>query len=193
MTADAVAGDQVDSQVLLAEYSALRAEVDRRAGVQWNVFALQVTSAGLISSLAISAAANIGLLLLVPLSSYMLGNRYILHDFHIKLIRRYIRTSLSGRLRHGLLWEQWEMDQTAPSTDRHRWFTPTGWDIFHPTRLAFEGVAWLALIVAPFAAAYDWRQHGPPRYLILGFALLWSLDAVTTWFLHKSFNQSGSR
>ena len=89
---------QIDSQIMLAEYSALHAEVERRAHLQWNVFALQVTSAGAISSLAISSGSNIALLLIIPLSSYMLGSRYILHDFHMKLIRKYIRESLSSRL-----------------------------------------------------------------------------------------------
>jgi hypothetical protein len=37
---------QVASQIMLAEYAALRTEVDRRATVQWNVLALQLTSAG---------------------------------------------------------------------------------------------------------------------------------------------------
>jgi len=89
---------QVASQIMLAEYAALRTEVDRRATVQWNVLALQLTSAGVIASLAISHASDIALLLVIPLSSYMLGSRYILHDFHLKLISRYIRDSLSGRL-----------------------------------------------------------------------------------------------
>ena len=37
---------QVASQIMLAEYAALRTEVDRRAAIQWNVLALQLTSAG---------------------------------------------------------------------------------------------------------------------------------------------------
>ena len=90
--------DAAASQIMLAEYAALRAEVDRRATVQWSVLALQLTSAGVIASLAIATASQIVLLLVVPLSSYMLGSRYILHDFHLKLISRYIRDSLSGRL-----------------------------------------------------------------------------------------------
>ena len=89
---------QVASQIMLAEYAALRTEVDRRAAIQWNVLALQLTSAGVIASLAISRTSEIALLLVIPLSSYMLGSRYILHDFHLKLISRYIRESLSGRL-----------------------------------------------------------------------------------------------
>jgi hypothetical protein len=53
---------QLGDQVMLAEYSALRSEVDRRVNLQWNVVALQVTSAGVIASLAISRAADIALL-----------------------------------------------------------------------------------------------------------------------------------
>jgi len=114
----AAAETQLGNQVMLAEYSALRAEADRRANVQWNVLALQITSAGVISSLAISRIADIGLLLVIPLSSYMLGSRYILHDYHIKLISRYIRNSLSGRLQGYLAWENWKISQMQPDVQR---------------------------------------------------------------------------
>jgi hypothetical protein len=40
------------NQIMLAEYAALRTEMDRRAAIQWNVLALQLTSAGVIASLA---------------------------------------------------------------------------------------------------------------------------------------------
>ena len=82
---------QLGDQVMLAEYSALRSDVDRRVNLQWNVVALQVTSAGVIASLAISRAAGIALLLVIPLLSYMLGQRYILHDYYISLISIYSR------------------------------------------------------------------------------------------------------
>jgi hypothetical protein len=36
---------------MLVDYAALRAEVDRRATVQWNVLALQLTSTGVIANL----------------------------------------------------------------------------------------------------------------------------------------------
>jgi hypothetical protein len=177
---------------MLAEYSALRAEVDRRANVQWNVFALQMGSAGVIASLAISSVADIALLLVIPLSSYMLGSRYILHDYHIKLISRYIRDSLSRRLQDQLEWESWKVGQLAPDVQPRRWLTATGWNLLHPTRLAFEGVAWLSLVAAVFAVAYVWRDEAPDWYLILGFALLWALGALATYFLHRSFNRSSS-
>ena len=175
---------------MLAEYAALRTEVDRRATVQWNVLALQLTSTGVIASLAISHASEISLLLVIPLSSYMLGSRYILHDFHLKLISRYIRDSLSGRLGGHLAWESWKISQITPDTGPRGWLTPTAWNLLHPTRLAFEGIAWLALLTAALAAAYIWRDKAPAWGLILGFALLWILGALGTYVLHRSFNRA---
>jgi hypothetical protein len=184
---------QVASQIMLAEYAALRTEVDRRATVQWNVLALQLTSTGVIASLAISHASEIALLLVIPLSSYMLGSRYILHDFHLKLISRYIRDSLSGRFGGNLAWESWKISQITPHDGPQGWLTPTAWNLLHPTRLAFEGVAWLALLTAALAAAYSWRDKAPAWGLMFGFALLWILGVLGTYFLHRSFNRSASK
>jgi hypothetical protein len=181
---------QVVSQVMLAEYAALRAEVDRRATVQWNVLALQLTSTGVIAGLVIWHASDIALLLVIPLSSYMLGSRYILHDYHLKLISRYIRDSLSGRLGGHLAWEGWKVSQITPDTGPRGWLTPTAWNLLHPTRLAFEGVAWLALLTSALAAVYNWRGKAPAWGLLLGFALLWILGAGSSAALHRSFNRS---
>ena len=112
------------------------AENERRATIQWNVFALQITSAGAIASLAIASISRSALLLVVPLSSYMLGGRYILHDHHIKVIQSYIRNSLSASLSDRLGWERWQEDATASSSSSL--FTATGWNWTHPTRLALK-------------------------------------------------------
>ena len=181
---------QLENNVMLAEYAALRAEVDRRTNVQWNVVALQITSAGVIASLAITRISDIALLLVIPLLSYMLGSRYILHDYHIKLISTYIRDSLSARLHDHLKWESWKLRRIEADTQWRRWLTPTGWNPLHPTRLAFEGVASLALAAAALAAAYTWRDETPGWGLILGFALLWVLGALATYFQHTSFDRS---
>lgn len=179
------------TQILLAEYAALRAEAERRTTIQWNVVALQLASAGAITSLAITATANLALLLIVPLMSYMLGNRYILHDVHLKLIRRYIRDSLSARLSGHLQWEGWRDQELAPDVARRRWFTATGWNSLHPTRLAFQGVALLALAGALGAGVFLWITQSPSWYVIAGFALGWSIDAFATFLLHRSLNRAG--
>jgi hypothetical protein len=177
---------QAENQIMLAEYAALRAEIERRAQVQWSVFALQVTAAGAIASLAIASVPRFALLLIIPLSSYMLGSRYILHDFHIKLIQRYIRESLSPRLLDRLQWEGWKKDHFEDIKDRS-WFRVIGWNMSHPTRIAFEGVAVLALVTVALLASYRWWTQRPSWLLMLGFALLWILGAALTYVLDRSF------
>jgi hypothetical protein len=178
------------TQILLAEYAALRAETERRATVQWHIFALQVTSAGAITSLAIAAAGTVALLLLVPFVSYMLGNRYLLHDAHLKLIRTYIRDSLSSRLSGHLQWEGWRDQELVPVVARQRWFTATGWNALHPTRLAFQGIAALAVISALGAGIFLWITRSPSWYAITAFGLFWLLGAVATARLHHSFDRA---
>jgi hypothetical protein len=179
----------VRPQIILAEYAALQAEIERRATAQWSVFALQLASAGAIASVAISAPSNLALLLLVPLSSYLLGSRYILHDFHIKLVRRYLRESLAERLAGHIQWESWRTAALAAPTARG-WFSITGWNVVHATRLAFEGVGFLALVAAGLSAGYHWWRTPPPWPLTAGFAASWLLGAAITVLLHRAFQRA---
>lgn len=172
---------------LLAEYAALRSETERRSTIQWNVFALQVASAGAIISLAIASAANSALLLVVPLTSYMLGARYILHDFHLKLIHRYVRDSLSERLSGHLRWEAWRDRELDRVTAPRRWFTSTGWNAAHPTRLAFVGVAALAVGGALVTGIFLWVTRSPGWPVITAFGLGWLVGALVTVRLHRIF------
>jgi hypothetical protein len=138
------------TQILLAEYAALCAEAERRTTIQWNVVALQLASAGAITSLAIAAAANVA-----------------------------------------LQWEGWRDQELAPDVARQRWFTATGWNALHPTRLAFHGVALLALVGALGAGIFLWISRSPSWYMIAGFALGWLIDALATGFLHRAFESAG--
>ncbi|MEV6641655.1 hypothetical protein [Amycolatopsis sp. NPDC051371] len=187
--------DRPDSStaILLAEYAALRSETERRSTIQWNVFALQIASAGAIISLAIASAANSALLLVVPLTSYVLGNRYLLHDFHLKLIHRYVRDSLSERLSGNLRWEAWRDRELDRETAPGRWFTSTGWNAVHPTRLAFVGVAALGLAGALVAGVFLWIGRSPAWYVITAFGLGWLLDALATARLHRIFTGARDR
>jgi hypothetical protein len=177
------------TQIILAEYTALRTEAERRATAQWSVFALQLASAGAIASVAISSTSHLALLLLVPLSSYLLGSRYILHDFHIKLIRRYMRESLAERLAGHIRWESWRTGALAAPTTRG-WFSITGWNVVHPTRLAFEGVGFLALAAAGLFAGHHWWRTPPPWPLTAGFIASWLFGAAITVLLHRAFQRA---
>ncbi|HEY0447828.1 hypothetical protein [Actinophytocola sp.] len=183
-------GPDAGQQVMLAEYAALRAEIDRRATVQWHVFALQLAAAGAIASVAVSTAANVALLVIIPVSSYMLGFRYLLHDFHIKLIHRYLRDSLSERLQGNLQWDSWKPEGFAEASDPRR-FGVTSWNFWHPTRLAFEGVAVLALAAVLAASAYAWWTDPPQWIVVVGVALGWLLGTLVTTALHRAFTRAG--
>ena len=62
--------EHADREMLLAEFSALRAEMTNRQNLQWNVFALQVTAAGVIFSFALSNSNRTGFLLILPVITY---------------------------------------------------------------------------------------------------------------------------
>ena len=99
--------------------------------------ALQLTSAAVIASLAISHGSDIALLLVIPLSSYMLGSRYLLHDFHLKLISRSIRDLLSGRLEGRAP----DSVRISPSSSRGRRPTPNKSDTLTRTAITQRIIA----------------------------------------------------
>ena len=59
-------GDRGGSDGPLAEFTALRQEIERRNVVQHGLFALQLTSAGAIFSFALSGSGRSGFLLNCP-------------------------------------------------------------------------------------------------------------------------------
>jgi hypothetical protein len=182
--------DSADRNVVrLAEYNALRVEIERRANIQWSVTALQFTTAATVAGLAISRASDFALLLLIPLLSYMFGTRYILHDFHIRLITQYLRESLSERLNNELQWDEW-YDAKYVRRDNRRWFSVTGWLPTQSTRLAFEGIATLALAASAIAATYRVITGNYPWYAVVGFSICWLLDFGATALLHHHFENS---
>lgn len=176
--------------ILLAEYAALRAEMERRTSIQWNVVALQVSSAGVLSSLALSDTTHNALLLLLPLSSYVFGSRYVLHDYHIKLINRYIRHSLSDRLGGHLEWQTWKPTQIEIDLMHNRHPAVVRWNVLHPTRLVFEGVAFAALVTTLVAGTVARVDNLPPWHIAVGLVSLWVLDVFALVALDLSFRRS---
>lgn len=128
----------------LAEFVALRAEVERRATVQWNVMALQIGIAGAVFGFALSAPRREILLLVVPIATYMTFGRYVSEVVYINQLGRYIRTDLTARVPGGLHWEEWRW-RNLPASEI---------GIFarlHFTGVFFPGVATMAM--AAFAVA----------------------------------------
>jgi hypothetical protein len=112
-----------------------------------------------------------------------------------RALRTYSHAAIGAGARRLILfthldWEAWKASQIAASTGPRGWLTPAAWNLLHPTRLAFVGVAGLALLTALLAAVDSWWGKPPAWDLILGFALLRSLGLLATCFLHRSFNRS---
>jgi hypothetical protein len=180
-----------DVTVLLAEYTSLRAEIERRRSMQWNAFALQFAATGAIAGVALSTVGNLALLLVIPVSSYLLGNRYILEDFYIELARGYLREKHGLRDRLG--WERWRPARMNAMAAAGEMWVSVGWKFFHPTRMAFEGVAVLALLAMVVVATFVWVPD-PPDGRVIGLSGAGWLAAVAlTAALHRSFKRAGNR
>jgi hypothetical protein len=96
----------------LAEFSALRQEIDERVRTQNQLLTLQLTFCGAVFAFAISRAGMIALLLVVPVVSQLLCGRLVAQHFGTLQASRYIREELAERIPGGLGWEQWRIGNT---------------------------------------------------------------------------------
>jgi hypothetical protein len=83
-----------DNEVRLAEFSALREEIQRRSTAQQAILALNVTAIGSIAGLALTEDGAGAVLSVLPLVSSILGLVWIDHARNIEAIADYIRTEL---------------------------------------------------------------------------------------------------
>lgn len=95
-----------ESEGPLAEFSALRTEIQDRVRAQQTLLSLQLTMLGAIFGFAISEGEMV-ILLIVPFSSYLLCGRLVAQHFAILRVAKYIREELSNRVPGGLHWEEW--------------------------------------------------------------------------------------
>jgi hypothetical protein len=115
----------------LAEFGALRTEIENRAQRQQNLLTLQITAVAAIFSFALSQSRYTGILLTVPVISYLFCGRYASQHYGMARVGVYILDELSDRIPGGLHWEQWIRTQ-GQRTDR-----TTNWKI--PLLLTFPG------------------------------------------------------
>jgi hypothetical protein len=106
-TAESEHGQRQAHDGPLAEFVALRQEIDRRSNMQHNLFALQLTASAVIFSFALSRIGRSGFLLIIPVSTFMLCARYVDQMYGIQNAGRYIRQVLDSRVPGGLGWEGW--------------------------------------------------------------------------------------
>jgi hypothetical protein len=103
-------GDEQDEhEGPLAEFVALRQEIERRNLVQHALFVFQLTASGAIISFALAGSGHTEFLLIIPISTYMLCARYVEQQYGIQRVARYIKDELSPRIPGGLGWETWQL------------------------------------------------------------------------------------
>jgi hypothetical protein len=120
----------------VAEYTSLRLESDTRAKYQQQILALQLTLSSAVFGFALSRPKLLALLLVIPMSSYLLSGRYAAQREAIRSIARYIRDSLQARVPGGLGWVTWSRQNPRPNR-------LIDWLI--PMLLTFPGASTLAL------------------------------------------------
>lgn len=157
--------DVADNSVTIAEYTSLRSEIDGRAKYQQQILALQLTLTSAIFGFALSRARLTEILLIVPISSYLLCGRYIAQRTAIRWISTYIRDVLDERVGGGLGWIAWS--RINPRPDRS-----TDWLV--PMLLTFPGASLLAL---GWAFPLPFYQHHVAVAARIGLIGLWLVGA----------------
>jgi hypothetical protein len=171
----------VGQELLLAEFSALRAEILQRQNMQWNMFALQLTAAGVVFSFALSNPSHTGFLLILPVITYALTGRYVGHFISTQKLATYIREVLEVRAHGQLHWEAWHKGQPT-ATLVLTWLNP----LF----LVFPGVAVIAIL---WVAPYVWTGHSTSigeRVLII---IVWLVNVAITALSFQLIGRIASR
>jgi hypothetical protein len=154
--------------VILVEFSALRSEILQRMATRWNMFALQLTAAGVIFSFALANASHTGFLLILPITTYALTGRYVANRLGAQNIARYIREVLDPKVNGQLHWETW-CEKLQP---RARALT-----LLNPNFLAFPGVAVIALV---WVAPYVWEGPDTSAGKRAVIVIIWFLGVAVT-------------
>ena len=158
----------VDREMLLAEFAALRAEILQRMSLRWNIFALQLTAAGVLFSFALGNPSHTGILLILPIISYALAGRYVSQTDSMQAIGTYIRKVLEARAKGELQWEGWLITR-RPKRGTLTWL--------NPHFLIFPGTAVIALT---WVAPYVWTSHNVSAGKRVLIIVIWLIGIVVT-------------
>lgn len=120
----------------LAEFDAIRREIELRIGLQQQVFTVHLTSAGAVFSLALSNSSLQPVVLVLPVTTYLFAGHYLTLHLTIRNAAGYIRNVLSARVPGGLGWEK--------AFDQQR--TPSSQPVVKPFYLTFPGVSLVATL-----------------------------------------------
>ncbi|WP_346104471.1 hypothetical protein [Nonomuraea maheshkhaliensis] len=148
----------------LAEFAALRQEIEGRETQRQNLFNLHITASGAVFGFVLSGSRNPLLLLIIPITTYLFYARFIMHSHAIFKIGRYIRDDLTHRVPGGLRWESWHVKQPIPLRIPR---------FAYPSLIAFPGPSFAALIWTAATVFMGWQQA----------TMLARISAILAWLV----------
>jgi hypothetical protein len=91
----------------VAEFTALRQEMDRRSTAQQGLLALHITATGALASIVLREPSKILVLLVLPFTSFAFCSLYLDNSLQILRAAKYIADELDSKVPGGLGWESW--------------------------------------------------------------------------------------
>lgn len=165
-----------ETDVVLAEFTALRAEILQTLSQQWLILAFDLTAAGAIFSIA-QSSHNIRLLLILPVVTYSLIEQYLKNFKMLMRLGDYIREILSPKVHYDLGWEAWLKPQFIPRKKQGRLRRLIG--SFSPLPAIFLLISIVALV---WVAIYLSNPHSVSTSSQQLFWVLWSVCVILTAF-----------
>lgn len=120
----------------VAEFSAMRQEIENSVDRMTRLYLFQLSTAGAVFGFALSGPGRTGLLLIVPISSYLLYSAWLNNYENVMHVGRFIDTDLSHHVPGGLRWESWRKAHPVPARLLGG---------YHHLLLSFAGVTLLSL------------------------------------------------
>ncbi len=163
-------------EVAMAEFKALRDEINQRATYCHTLLNINVVASGTVAGLALNNSGRVLLLLILPILNPVLGLLWLDHSFAIRgmgdYVERYLRplvnrsAGASGQL---LGWEG-HLDEHEGDSKVLR-FIPLG----APIAVLFAGVpaASLAFTLSTLDQVHEWLLWGLGAALTLAFVWMW--------------------
>lgn len=133
------------------EFTALRAEIDRRSTSQQGIIVVFITAAGVAATVASRGGQSLFTLLILPFAGLAFSRLYLDHHLQIERIGKYLLDTWATRLSGAQTWEAWlEGVRTGEKRLRtdHLWRSPPAY-IFVGTSLAAVVIASLVMAISP--------------------------------------------
>ena len=102
----------------------------------------------------------------------------------------YLRDVLSPRLNDGLSWPSWMQNRVSRAVSAGRSWTPEGWNLTHPTRLAFVGVGALAVIAAIVGGIFGFVTSHVSGVITVSYSCALMVDFLSFAVLNNAFRKA---